>query len=237
MWNSRTKYDGYGWRNSDNWFNTFSDHFCNFYVTGYRTSKVIVAYANMNVKIVASHPGLDVGPDGASAQCLEDIACFRAIPNMTVLSPCDPLEMEQATKAILDIEGPVYIRTGRSESKRFLKNDYKFKIGKAEIIKEGNDITIIGCGVTTYRCLEVPKVLETEGISVKVVNMSTIKPIDKECIINCSYDTKGIVSVEDHNIIGGLGSAISEVLSLHNPTPMEFVGVKINLENLVSRMS
>ena len=91
----------------------------------------------MNVKIVASHPGLDVGPDGASAQCLEDIACFRAIPNMTVLSPCDPLEMEQATKAILDIEGPVYIRTGRSESKRFLKMTISLKIGKAEIIKEG----------------------------------------------------------------------------------------------------
>ena len=199
--------------------------FAIFMLRAIEQARLSIAYANMNVKIIASHQGLDVGPDGASAQCLEDIACFRAIPNMTVLSPSDPLEMEQATKAMLDIEGPVYIRTGRSESKRFLKNDYKFKIGKAEIIKDGSDITIIGCGVTTYRCLKAAKALEAQGISVRVVNMSTIKPIDKDCIIKCSNDTKGIISVEDHNIIGGLGSAISEVLSSNNPSPMEFVGV------------
>jgi len=200
--------------------------FAVFMLRAIEQARLSIAYANMNVKIVASHPGLDVGPDGASAQCLEDLACFRSISNMVVLSPCDPLEMEQATKAILDYEGPVYMRTGRSDAQRILGDDYQFEIGKGKILKDGTDITIMGCGVTTDRALHAANFLEKEGVSARVVNMSTIKPIDSDLIIQCANETKGIVTVEDHNIFGGLGSAVAEVLVQHNPVPMEFVGVQ-----------
>ena len=200
--------------------------FAIFMLRAIEQARLSIAYANMNVKIVASHPGLDVGPDGASAQCLEDLACYRSIPNMVVLSPCDPLEVEQATKAILDYEGPVYMRTGRSDAKRILNEDYQFEIGKGKILKDGSDVTIMGCGVTTERSLRAAKQLEKNGISARVVNMSTIKPIDVELIIKCAKETKGIVTAEDHNIFGGLGSAVAEVLVKYKPVPMEFVGVK-----------
>ncbi len=199
--------------------------FAIFMLRSIEQARLSVAYANMNVKIIASHPGLDVGPDGASAQCLEDLACYRSIPNIVVLSPCDPLEIEQATKAILDHEGAVYMRTGRSESKRILTDDYQFQIGKAKILKDGKDVTLIGCGVTTARALEAAEKLAIEGISARVVNMSTIKPIDKDMIIHCAETTRGIVTVEDHNIFGGLGSAVAEVLVHNIPVPMEFIGV------------
>ena len=200
--------------------------FAVFMLRSIEQARLSIGYADMNVKIVASHPGLDVGPDGASAQCLEDLACYRSIPNMVVLSPCDPLEIEQATKAILDYEGPVYMRTGRSDAQRILGEDYQFEIGKAKILKNGSDITIMGCGVTTGRALEAAKILEMDGISVRIVNMSTIKPIDSAMVIKCANETKGIITVEDHNILGGLGSAVAEVLVQHNPVPMEFVGVQ-----------
>ena len=200
--------------------------FAVFMLRAIEQARLSIAYANMNVKIVGSHPGLDVGPDGASAQCLEDLACYRSIPNMVVLSPCDPLEVEQATKAILDYEGPVYMRTGRSDAQRILGEDYQFEIGKAKILKDGTNVTVMGCGVTTGRALEAAKLLEMDGISVRVVNMSTIKPIDSDMVIKCADETKGIVTVEDHNIFGGLGSAVAEVLVQHNPVPMEFVGVQ-----------
>lgn len=200
--------------------------FAVFMLRAIEQARLTIAYANMNVKIVASHPGLDVGPDGASAQCLEDLACYRSIPNMVVLSPCDPLEVEQATKAILKYNGPVYMRTGRSSSKRILDKSYQFEIGKGKILKDGNDVSIMSCGVTTWRALEAAKELEKNGLSARVVNMSTIKPIDSEMIIKCADETNGIVTVEDHNIFGGLGSAVAEVLVQHRPSPMEFVGVK-----------
>lgn len=200
--------------------------FAIFMLRAIEQARLSIAYANMNVKIVASHPGLDVGPDGASAQCLEDLACYRSLPNMVVLSPCDPLEVEQATKAILEYEGPVYMRTGRSDTQRILDENYQFVIGKGVILKEGNDITIMGCGVTTGRALHAAELLGKEGISVRVVNMSTIKPIDAELIIKCAEETKGIVTAEDHNIFGGLGSAVAEVLVQNKPVPMELIGVK-----------
>lgn len=199
--------------------------FAVFMLRAIEQARLSIAYSEMNVKLVASHPGLDVGPDGASAQCLEDLAAFRAIPNMVVLSPCDPLEIEQATKAILDYNGPVYMRTGRSGSTHILDNTYRFEIGKGVVLKDGNDVTIMGCGATTSRALNAAKILEDEGISARVVNMSTLKPIDKDLIIKCANETGGIVSVEDHNIFGGLGSAVAEVLVQNNPIPMEFVGV------------
>jgi transketolase len=200
--------------------------FAVFLLRAIEQARLSIAYANMNVKIIASHPGLDVGPDGGSAQCLEDLACFRSLPNMTVLSPCDPLEIQQATKAILDYEGPVYMRTGRSSSTRVLPTTYNFEIGRGVIVKKGSDATIISCGVTTARALNASNALEKEGISCRVVNMSTIKPIDRNMILQCAEETGRIVTVEDHNIIGGLGSAVAEVLVQSNPVRMEFIGVK-----------
>ena len=199
--------------------------FAVFMLRAIEQARLSIAYADMNVKIVASHPGIDVGPDGASAQCLEDLCCFRSIPNMVVISPCDPIEMAQATKSVLDYVGPVYMRTGRSNTKKILDENYKFEIGKGKILKEGTDATIIACGVEVARAIEAANSLEKEGISTRVVNMSTIKPIDDELLIKCANETGAIVTAEDHNVIGGLGGAVSESLAKHAPTPIEFVGV------------
>jgi len=200
--------------------------FAVFMLRAIEQARLSIAYADMNVKIVASHPGLDVGPDGASAQCLEDLACYRSIPNMVVLSPCDPLEVSLATKAILDFEGPVYMRTGRSDATKILSEDYKFEIGKGKILQEGTDVSIIACGVEVARAMEAAELLLEEGISARVVNMSTIKPIDTKLLVNCAKDTGAIVTAEDHNILGGLGSAVAEAIVQNEPCPMEFVGVK-----------
>jgi transketolase len=200
--------------------------FAVFMLRAVEQARLSIAYADMNVKLVASHPGLDVGPDGASAQCLEDIAMFRSIPKMIVLSPCDALEIEQATKAMLDYIGPVYMRTGRSAAKRILDPSYHFQIGKGVVLKEGLDLTIIGCGATTGRALEASEMLKIEGISARVVNMSTIKPIDTELIIKCAKETGKILTVEDHTVMGGLGSAVAEVLVKNTPVPVEFIGMK-----------
>ena len=200
--------------------------FAVFTLRAIEQARLSIAYADMNVKIVASHPGLDVGPDGASAQCLEDLACFRSLPNMVVLSPCDPLEMSLATKAILEFKGPVYMRTGRSEAVRILAKGYEFEIGKGKILQEGTDVSIIACGVEVARALEAWELLSKDGISARVVNMSTIKPIDTELLINCVRDTGAIVTAEDHNILGGLGSAVAEAVVQNEPCPIEFIGVK-----------
>lgn len=199
--------------------------FAVFLLRAIEQARLSVAYADMNVKIVASHPGLDVGPDGASAQCLEDIACFRSIPNMAVISPCDPFEMAQATKAILDHVGPVYMRTGRSDSQRILGDSYKFQIGKGKILISGSDVTIVACGVEVARALDAAEVLANDGISARVVNMSTIKPIDTDMLSICATETGAFVTAEDHNVIGGLGGAVSEALASTVPCPVEFVGV------------
>jgi transketolase len=200
--------------------------FAVFMLRALEQARLSIAYANMNVKIVASHPGLDVGPDGASAQCLEDLACFRSIPNMVVLSPCDPIEMKQATQAILEYNGPVYMRTGRSDTKRILDENYKFEIGKGKIVRDGSDVTVVACGVEVARAIEAAEILEKDGISARVINMSTIKPLDSELLVQCARETGAIVSAEDHSIIGGLGGAVAECLAQSYPTPMEFVGTK-----------
>lgn len=204
----------------------FVTTFAIFCLRALEQARLSIAYSQRNVKIVASHPGLDVGPDGASAQCLEDFAAFRAIPGMVVISPADPYEMKLATEAILKYVGPVYMRTGRSPSRRLFSEDYKFEIGKGQIIKEGSHVTLIACGVEVARALEAADLLEADGISARVVNMATIKPIDIEMVVRCAKETGAIVTAEDHNIFGGLGGAISEVLVQHYPVPVEFVGVK-----------
>lgn len=199
--------------------------FAVFTLRAIEQARLSIAYADMNVKIVASHPGLDVGPDGASAQCLEDLACFRSIPNMTIISPCDPLEMEQATKAMLDHVGPVYMRTGRSDCKRILDHDYAFEIGKGKILRDGKDLTIVACGVEVSRALDAADLLAKDGVMARVVNMSTVKPIDRDLLVECAKATGAFVTAEDHNIIGGLGGAVSECLAQFSPCPVEFIGV------------
>jgi len=200
--------------------------FAVFMLRAIEQARLSIAYANMNVKVIASHPGLDTGPDGASAQCLEDIACFRTIPNFIVISPCDPLEMEQATEAVINYVGPVYMRTGRSDTKRILSEGYEFEIGKGKVLNEGKDLAIVACGVEVARSLEAAKLLAEEGIYASVINMSTIKPIDSELLIKYAEKTGAFVSAEDHNIIGGLGGAVAECLAQNYPCPIEFVGVQ-----------
>ena len=184
-----------------------------------------IAYPNFNVKVVASHLGLDVGPDGPTHQAIEDISIYRSIPNFKIVAPADPNEMKAVLPVVLDSYGPVYLRTGRSPLSTFLKEDIKFEWGNGTIITEGNDVTIIAVGVMVYRALEAAKQLEKEGISCRVVNMSSLKPIDKELIINSAKKTGFIVTAEDHNIIGGLGSAVAEVLSENYPVPLVRVGI------------
>jgi transketolase len=199
--------------------------FAVFCLRAIEQARLSIAYARRNVKIVASHPGLDVGPDGGSAQALEDLAAFRAIPGMTVISPADPTEMALATKAVLDFEGPVYMRTGRSPAARIFGDDHRFEIGKGQLLTEGRDVTIVACGVEVARALEAAKSLAREGVAARVVNMATIKPIDVDLIAACSEETGAFVTAEDHNIFGGLGSAVAEALGKTRPAPIEFVGL------------
>ncbi|HTW34274.1 MAG TPA: transketolase C-terminal domain-containing protein [Rhizomicrobium sp.] len=200
--------------------------FAVFCLRAIEQARLSLAYARRNAKIVASHPGLDVGPDGGSAQCLEDLAAFRAIPGMTVISPADAVEARLATRAILEFEGPVYMRTGRSPAQRVFGEDHKFEIGKGQIIRNGNDVTIVACGVEVARGLEAAELLKSDGISARVVNMPTIKPIDTELLVRCARETGAFVTAEDHNIYGGLGSAVAEALASTRPRPIEFIGVK-----------
>nr|VFJ62320.1 MAG: transketolase [Candidatus Kentron sp. DK] len=200
--------------------------FAVFCLRAIEQARLSVAYAGRNVKIVASHPGLDAGPDGASAQALEDIAAYRAIPGMTVVSPADPLEMAQATAAILEYSGPVYMRTGRSPTSRLFDEDYRFQLGKGQLIRDGGDVTLVACGVEVVRALHAAELLATEGIAARVVNMATLKPLDEELLIRCARETGCFVTCEDHNLHGGLGSAVSECLARYRPCPMEFVAVR-----------
>jgi len=185
-----------------------------------------VAYPRLNVKLAASHPGLDAGPDGASAQALEDIAAFRAIPGMTVVSPADPIEMARAVPAILDYRGPVYLRTGRSPARRVFDDDCVFELGRGRVLRDGSDVTIVACGVEVARALDAADLLARGGVSARVVNMSTIKPIDAALLAACARETGAFVTAEDHNIVGGLGGAVAEALAQSIPSPIEFVGVR-----------
>lgn len=200
--------------------------FAVFCLRAIEQARLSLCYAKRNAKIVASHPGLDVGPDGGSAQALEDLAAFRAIPGMTVISPADAVEMAQATRAMLEYDGPVYMRTGRSPSNRLFGEDHKFQIGKGQILREGRDVTIIACGAEVARALTAAEMLKEDGIAARVVNMPTIKPIDTDLIARCARETGAIVTAEDHNIHGGLGGAVAEALAATVPCPVEFVGVK-----------
>lgn len=200
--------------------------FAVFCLRAFEQARLSIAYARRNVKIVASHPGLDVGPDGGSAQCLEDLAAFRALPGMTVISPADPLEMALATQAVLSHEGPVYMRTGRSPAPTIFRAGHGFTIGKGQVLRSGRDVTIVACGVEVHRSLEAHDLLAADGIAARVINMPTIKPIDSALLQLSALETGCIVTAEDHNIMGGLGSAVAETLAQSCPVPIEFVGVR-----------
>lgn len=193
---------------------------------GYEVIRNSAAYANLNIKFAFSHSGLSVGEDGGSHQCLEDIALMRVIPHMTVLVPCDEIEMRKAVKAAIDINGPVYIRTARPVSDIYTSEDTPFTVGKASIIKDGKDACIIACGLMMKQAIEASKLLEDEGVSCAVVDMHTIKPIDRDIILSYNKKCKVIVTVEEHSVIGGLGSAVSEVLAGEIGAKFAMVGVE-----------
>ena len=185
-----------------------------------------IAYPKLNVKIAATHSGITVGEDGGSHQAIEDVAIMRAVPNMVVLVPADGEETRQVVLAAAQYNGPVYIRMGRLDVPLLFGDDYRFEIGKANVLKEGTDVAIMANGVMVSMALEAAAELDSEGISVSVVNVASVKPLDEETIIRVAKQTKAVITAEEHNIIGGLGSAIAEVLGERLPTPMVRVGLK-----------
>ncbi|MFR5264877.1 transketolase family protein [Clostridium sp.] len=186
-----------------------------------------ICYPRLNVKICATHAGLTVGEDGASHQSIEDLALMRAIPNMTVICPSDAIETEAVINAIAEYNGPCYVRLGRAGVNVINdRPDYKFELGKGVQLTEGNDVTIVATGIMVDEALSAENMLKAEGISARVINIHTLKPIDSEILINAAKETGAIVTVEEHNIIGGLGSAVSEVISEEKPVPVIRVGVK-----------
>ena len=185
-----------------------------------------IAYPNLNVKIAATHAGLTVGEDGGSHQMLEDIALMRAVPNMTVIVPADGVETKQVVMAAAEHQGPVYIRLGRPKVPVLLGDDYKFEIGKGVVLKEGTDVTLVGTGIMVSKAMEAADLLAADGISAAVVNISTIKPLDNALITEMAQKTGAVVTAEEHNIYGGLGSAVAEVLVETCPVPMARVGVE-----------
>jgi transketolase len=185
-----------------------------------------IAYPKLNVKIAATHSGITVGEDGGSHQAIEDVAIMRAVPNMVVLVPADGEETRQVILAAAKYSGPVYIRMGRLAVPLLFGEEYHFEIGKANVLREGTDVAIMANGVMVSMALEAAVDLAVEGISVSVVNVASVKPLDEETIVRVAKQTKAIVTAEEHNIIGGLGGAIAEVLGEKQPTPMVRVGLK-----------
>lgn len=184
-----------------------------------------VAYSEKNVKICASHAGLTLGEDGATHQILEDIGLMKMLPGMTVIVPCDFNQTKAATKAIASYNGPVYLRFGRPKWPNFTKEDgTDFVIGKAQQLSEGTDVSIFACGHMVWKAIEAGRILEEKGISVEVINIHTIKPLDTEAVLASIQKTKCAVTVEEHNIIGGLGDSIAQVAAKHFPIPIEMIG-------------
>jgi transketolase len=185
-----------------------------------------VAYSEKNVKICASHAGLTLGEDGATHQILEDIGLMKMLPGMTVIVPCDFNQTKAATKAIAAYEGPVYLRFGRPKWANFTKEDGSdFVIGKAQQLSEGTDVSIFACGHMVWKAIEAGKILEAKGFSVEVINIHTIKPLDTEAILKSIQKTKCAVTVEEHNVIGGLGDSVAQVAAKQCPIPIEYIGV------------
>jgi len=204
----------------------FTGTFANFSTSRvYDQIRQSVAYSNKNVKICASHAGLTLGEDGATHQVLEDIGMMKMLPHMTVINPCDYNQTKAATIAIADHVGPVYLRFGRPKMPIFISEDTPFVIGKALLLNEGTDVTIVATGHLVWPAIEAGKALAEKGISAEIINIHTIKPLDEEAILKSVAKTGCIVSAEEHQIAGGLGESIAQVLSRNNPLPQEFVAV------------
>ncbi len=184
-----------------------------------------IGYPHLNVIIGATHAGISVGEDGATHQCCEDIALMRTIPGMTVINPADDTEAKKAVEAALELDGPVYIRFGRLAVPVIFDDDYKFEVGKGVELCEGSDVTIVATGLMVNEALEAQKLLAAEGISARVINIATIKPLDKDIIIKAARETGAIVTAEEHSIIGGLGSAVAETVCEACPVPVLKLGV------------
>lgn len=185
-----------------------------------------IGYPHLNVKIGATHAGISVGEDGATHQCNEDIALMRTIPGMTVINPCDDVEARAAVKAAYEIDGPVYLRFGRLAAPVLNKEDYKFEVGKGVTMREGKDLTIVATGLMVSSALEAAEKLSQDGIEATVINIHTIKPLDEDLIVESAKTTGKVVTVEEHSVIGGLGSAVCDCLSSKCPTPVTKIGVQ-----------
>jgi transketolase len=186
-----------------------------------------IAYSSKNVKICASHAGLTLGEDGATHQILEDIGLMKMLPGMTVIVPCDFNQTKAATQAIANYEGPVYLRFGRPKWPNFTsENGSDFVIGKAQLLSEGTDVTLVACGHMVWKAIEAGRILEEKGYSVELINIHTIKPLDTEAILQSIRKTRCAVTIEEHNIIGGLGDSIAQAAAVNFPIPIEFIGTK-----------
>ena len=184
-----------------------------------------VGYPHLNVIIGATHAGISVGEDGATHQCCEDIALMRTIPGMTIINPADETEAKKAVKAALELDGPVYMRFGRLAGPVIFGDDYNFEVGKGVELKDGTDVTVIATGLMVNEALEAFEILKSEGISARIINMHTIKPLDKEIVLKAARETGAIVTAEEHSVIGGLGAAVSETVCEESPVPVVKLGV------------
>lgn len=185
-----------------------------------------VAHCRANVKIVGAYPGIVSGNNGATHQAMEDVAIMRAIPHMVVVDPADDVEMVQAVRAVAAYQGPVYLRVTRDAWPRVSPEGYRFELGKAALVRAGGDVTLVGSGMMASQCLEAAELLAGEGIDARVLNVATLKPIDVEAIARAAEETGALVTAENHNIYGGLGSAVAEVLAEHAPAPMARIGIR-----------
>ncbi len=192
----------------------------------YDMIRMDLCYNNTNVKVICSHAGVTVGEDGASAQSLEDVALMRVLPNMIVICPVDVIEARKATRAITRHKGPAYLRTSRCALPVITDEKSPFEIGRANIIREGSDVTLIACGLMVYECLQAADILQKDGIGARVINMHTIKPLDKAAILDSVQKTGCFVTAEEHQMHGGLGSAVTEFLALEHPAPVEMIAMK-----------
>ena len=202
---------------------------CSFsqFVTGKTLEqlRMAVCYQRLNVKIAGSHGGLSVGADGATAEALEELAHMRTLPYMTVIAPCDALEAKKATIACADYPGPVFLRLGRAPVPMLTSERDPYEIGRAAILRSGSDVTLIACGVMVAHALQAAELLAKDGLQARVLNLHTIKPIDRDAILAAAKETGAIVTAEEHTVLGGLGSAVAEVVVQHHPVPMRFVGI------------
>lgn len=188
--------------------------------------RTTICYNNQPVKVIGSHAGIATGPDGATHQMLEDLALMRVLPNMVVVNPVDTLEAKKAVKAMANLNSPCYLRLCRAKTPVITEAETPFQIGKAEVFREGFDVTVIATGPLVYQALQASKELESNNVSIRVINCHTIKPLDEKTILRAAQETGAVVTIEEHQIIGGLGSAVAEVLSQNYPVPMKIIGIK-----------